>query len=262
MKKNICIGLLTLLVLPLSGCASRDTKLIDKYLTTKFSEELLFDRLNIYFSQHETISGSKIEGLDGIYTLNYFVFEFSDSLSVEGTNVILNPSYLSKDKEINEQIEIDVKNISLDFKKTYVVNLRAKTYLYYLPHIYVGSGSGDLYREGDYNFTYSYTTVNSGHFYHYRKISLDMNLKTFEFYRKDYENDVHGTYNEVISYATYYFGDNHRIVSDKGVTYYESDFANLPTDREDVIGDGLNYFTKLNNIFKYYQDTQYITSIS
>lgn len=261
MKKIHLIGLVSLLILPLSSCGNKDSSLLDKYLKEKFSKEQVFDTLIIGFSSYETVSSVRVKGLKGIYTVDYSYDEFSDNLSMKNERAIeLDYRALSKDNEYTDSVEVECYNISLNFKKKYTIPVRAKTYIHYLPSIYYFSGDYDRY--GELGFVYTSTSVSSGHFYKTIKHTVDMENRYFEYYKSTYEKDIYGIHNQVTNIATYYFDNNPRIVSNAGEIYYENQFNTLIENEENIIGISLSSFKKLNQIFTYYNDTQYMTSIS
>ena len=161
-------------------------------------------------------------------------------------------------------IPIDV-TVSADcgFNKTYTKTLRYKTYTEYFADIFAKearvsydsatnkNGVSELYEQ----------SISSGHFYSDYYNIFDFNNKTYTYKLIEYEHDIYGSYNQTEYVTTYYFGDsNPRIEGLTTGTYYVGSGSYSSSDRN----DDLVYFRciQLNNLFKNYSDSRFITSIS
>ena len=265
-SKLFALSILTILALPACGNKENpDYQLLRDAIQRDFSlinmESLTHTLGYVYYNR------DKVEGLSKNYTISFDVKSVGNGLEVIERKTWGG----SKIKDIKPKLNalgMSPKNFSATLsydtlgtepKGTIATTFVFKCYTEYIMEIYLGMLPSSKWYEirSDHIFD---DYVKDGHYHHEFSKYFHLEEKYVEHHGCFYEyTQGMGTYNHQEYNARYYFDDNPRIEGLSGGTYY---VGNEFTSGGIFDAETYTFAQKVNNIFKLYGDSRYITEIS
>lgn len=226
------------------------------------------DNLTIMEDSNDFVNSYNVPGLEESYLVYYSYSTNSSYLTItsdsKGAFFSFSSDGLRKESvEISVIVSVEAENIysgsftriyEFQSYREYISYILAKEY--HIPHDMIINNKSEpnvssIYRQ----------TIRSGHFYNNYYYTVDFNNNTATFYLKEFEKGIDDPYNIHEYEAIYYFGDgNPRIEGLTTGTYYVDGSSFKSDDSKDL--SAYSYATKVNDVFKRFKETEFISGIS
>lgn len=243
--KKIIIVILTLILLPLSGCGKtkRDKEILDREISSLFSET--FKCTSVDYFDKALRSKFFERGYQGLSTYGqvYFKYDLGNVLIYDHFDCVSpKVDYLKCETQVFET-KVYATSEAFDYSGTFTTTFLLPTYKRFVGDLFYEQIKNGVWkyhvRSNREDFEVEYTHVSSGHFYTLYEYSFSFSEKKLTYLIEKYEKNTGNPYNIKDEYHYYYFGENERY---EGDDYY-------------VISEKVNI---LKNIFIKFNDTDFI----
>ncbi|MBR2505675.1 MAG: hypothetical protein IKB70_01855 [Bacilli bacterium] len=260
MKK--IFGILILLPLVTSCAGNTYAEILDSYFAERFREKYLQTGNVDFFVDNDIwtyeISGYPEDGVIKQLTVYPITVGsgFTEKPKFGGYSYYYNINYLSKSEQ-SANFVFNVKSEKGEYNKDFNQVIKIKSYKHYMIHC-LGEhanltnvrGGGVSEKNGQLICSYGQQYISSGHFYTDISHTINFTTNKCEYKITKYEHNTSGSYN--YEYYTAYYD----LLS--GTYTYTIDG---PENAEYVTGNLRTWVNKLNKVFTYYSDFQYIHTI-